>query len=46
MGEDGVLEMPLSEGAPAAWLDHLLMIPGWQITQGNYGSKNLLRRVG
>lgn len=34
------------QAAPKGWLDHLMTLPGWQITQGNFGSKTLLRRVG
>lgn len=42
----GELEVELPEQAsPKGWLDHLLMLPGWQITQGNMGSKTLLRRL-
>ena len=38
--------LPLpSQASPKGWLDHLLMLPGWQITQGNMGSKTLLRRL-
>ena len=40
----GTAPAPL-QTAPKGWLDHLMTLPGWQITQGNFGSKTLLRRV-
>lgn len=41
----GVLEVELPSTNPDAWLDHVLVIDEFQLLQGNYGSRTLLRRV-
>jgi hypothetical protein len=41
----GVLEVDLPANSPEGWLDHVLMIPEFQLLKGNYGSVTLLERV-
>lgn len=41
----GVFHASLPDKAPEGYLDHLLMIPEYQLLQGNYGSRTLLERV-
>lgn len=46
MDSEGNLEIPLpAEASPRGFLDHLVMLPDWQLTRGNFGSKSLLKRV-
>lgn len=41
----GVLEVDLPAKSPEGWMDYLLMMPQYQLVQGNFGSKTLLERV-
>jgi hypothetical protein len=43
--QTGVLEVDLPANSPEGWLDHVLMMPEYQLLYGNYGSKTLLQRV-
>ncbi|KAF8062802.1 hypothetical protein HT031_004132 [Scenedesmus sp. PABB004] len=41
----GVLEVLLPEKSPVGWMDYLLMVEGWQLVRGNFGSTTLLQRA-
>lgn len=41
----GVLNVGMDQHPPAAYLDHVMMIPEYQLLKGNFGSVTLLQRV-
>eukprot|EP00879_Flechtneria_rotunda_P004252 GHRR01004500.1.p1 GENE.GHRR01004500.1~~GHRR01004500.1.p1 ORF type:complete len:277 (+),score=78.93 GHRR01004500.1:133-963(+) len=43
--ETGVLVVDLPASSPEGWMDYLLMLPEYQLVQGNMGSTTLLERV-
>eukprot|EP00878_Enallax_costatus_P017861 GHUV01018770.1.p1 GENE.GHUV01018770.1~~GHUV01018770.1.p1 ORF type:complete len:146 (+),score=40.69 GHUV01018770.1:469-906(+) len=41
----GILNVEMPQHPPEAWLDHVMMIPEYQLLKGNFGSVTLLKRV-
>jgi hypothetical protein len=40
-----LLEVQLPANSPKGWMDYLVMVPEYQLVQGNAGSITLLKRT-